>query len=58
VKPIALLLGAALFLTGAVVFWLLPKVSAEQRPLLRGVAIAQLMVGAAAVVLTVFSGLL
>jgi hypothetical protein len=58
VKPIALLLGAALILTGGAVSWLLPKVSAEQRPLLRGVAGAQLVIGMAAVLLTVLGGLL
>ena len=48
---LAVTLGAVLCLTGAVVLWLLPKVSADQRPLLRGVAVVQLALGAGAVLL-------
>lgn len=58
VKLIALLLAGALMLTGVAVYWFLPKVSAQQRPLLRGVATAQLVAGGAAVLMAVFSGLL
>ena len=50
-------LGAVLCLTGAVVLWLLPKVSADQRPLLRGVAVVQLALGAGVVLLTALGGL-
>ncbi len=53
---LAVILGTLLCLTGAVVLWLLPKVSADQRPLLRGVALVQLSLGVAAVLLTVLSG--
>ena len=55
---LAVILGALLCLTGAVVMWLLPKVSADQRPLLRGVAVVQLALGAGAVLLSAFGGLL
>ena len=51
-------LGALLCLTGATVLWLLPKVSADQRPLLRGVAMVQLALGAGAVLLAAFGGLI
>ena len=49
-------LGALLCLTGAVVLWLLPKVRVDQRPLLRGVAMMQLSLGA--VLLSILGGLL
>lgn len=51
-------LSALLCLTGATVLWLLPKVSADQRPLLRGVAMVQLALGAGAVLLAALSGLI
>lgn len=57
-NPLAVVLGALLCLTGAVVLWLLPKVSADQRPLLRGVAMVQLSLGAGAVLLSILGGLL
>ena len=38
--------------------WLLPKVSADQRPLLRGVTMVQLSLGVIAVLLAAFSGLI
>ena len=57
-NSLAVILGALLCLTGAVVLWLLPKVSADQRPLLRGVAMVQLALGAGAVLLAALSGLL
>ncbi len=47
---LGILLGAVLVLTGGVVLAMLPKVSSAQRPLLRLVALAQLAVGAVAVV--------
>ena len=56
---LAVILGAMLCLTGAVVLLLLlPKVSADQRPLLRGVAAVQLALGAGAVLLATLAGLL
>ena len=55
---LAVILGALLGLTGAVVLWLLPKVSADQRPLLRGVAVVQLSLGVVAVMLAALSGLI
>ena len=57
-NSLAVILGALLCLTGATVLWVLPKVSADQRPLLRGVAVVQLALGAGAVLMMVFGGLL
>jgi hypothetical protein len=50
-RVLAILLGLVLAGTGAVVLRMLPKVSASQRPLLRGIAFAQLTLGVIAVVL-------
>ena len=58
VNWLAVILGALLCVTGAVVLWLLPKVSADQRPLLRGVAMVQLSLGVVAVLIAVLGGLL
>ena len=55
-NSLAVVLGALLCLTGAVVLWLLPKVRVDQRPLLRGVALVQLNLGA--VLLSILGGLL
>ena len=55
---LAVILAALLCLTGATVLWLLPKVSADQRPLLRGVAVVQLALGAGAVLLAALGGTL
>jgi hypothetical protein len=48
---LAILLGSILAGTGALVLRMLPKVSTNQRPLLRAVAFAQLALGALAVAL-------
>ncbi len=55
---LAVILGTLLGLTGVAVLWLLPKVSADQRPLLRGVAMVQLALGVGAVLLSALVGLI
>ena len=55
---LVVILGALLCLTGAAVLRLLPKVSADQRSLLRDVAVVQLSLGVVAVLLAALSATL
>jgi hypothetical protein len=57
-KAVALLLGLVLLGSGAAVLRALPKVSAKERRVLRGVAIAQMIFGAAAALLAGFTSLI
>ncbi len=57
-KVVAILLGLVLLGSGVAVLWSLSKVSTSQRPLLRGVAVAQIICGGAAALLAGFTSLI
>jgi hypothetical protein len=53
-KWLAVILGVVLAGSGVAVLRMLPKVSTGQRPLLRGVALAQIAFGGIAMLLALF----